>query len=1202
MRSITDFQDSGTFKWDIEASVSPYLSTDQDSLAEGSTLDQQAEVFIGHREKASEWSAERSATYKRVSLSVLNSSNQLFPDYQPHNTNVFSTIDTFESDDGESHLTKATADYFVLGWHADDDDDLLYLKEPEATRRERLDALSFALHGADAADPADEVKEWLESNQSERVLCHGAMYGVRWDYNHKPASVPADTVTSDFQANEPVAIGTTSLDALLAYVRPHQMQDAEDLLACLGPLLRAQSDSIEDRQAAQDEVQNYNFARFAGGSRYVLEIDEQNPAAPPPPQAAALLADLNASQALFDATGRQRQQLGWDLFSLWWKYSTAREAERDRQNDTYVIEVDELRGKILALNDVLQSQGQAIDRQKADILGRFQVALKEATSPAFCQQQDPTIFLGGVKSGWPLDYLDALKVRLGIHIQRDGLPELPPGDDYGFRCLPDTLQDTAELLAREFLLYRKDASKTQHDADHPPPLYHEHGRDRWNDQQPWFPLFLEWEAEYTHVDFTEWEMEERATGTGACKFRYAIQRKPLWDPHIEDRRTITGRILLLPQPVFSLQAQLERLYSSTPEEILNRYSTKDEREQLLEDVIKLPFVSAPLDGFTNHLLTLSDGSHLKPNIRHAGKQPQPLEDAYKHSVTIGIGEEEVRMMGLETDLTPYGSLVRLAHTDAAEGEKYPAFKPVTHGQFKLKKLNVIDKFGQAACVIDPRRTVEGPPPLYPCLGEYYEPQVYCGDDGGTKYPNVVDEPQSASCQFVQVPPSINQPSRLHFNFVTLDSYKNNTFWRPVTEWENPIWGWVMVNYVNYGIQFFLPDGTFYREVRVAAPNNPKGGAQAMDEWLPFDPPEMETPCQLDKLIDQFTDDGNSDEGRKYLLAFMNLVMSATVRAKSVPGAYSQCVNSLVGRPLALANAGLSLELGSDAKRGQSTFEDQESRPIPWTLLPESKDTGHSSRQYQFPVKLGDKDRSYDGLVGYFRALDDPEADNALDPATLYTPYPREDEDAEKFPTEQIQLIGDKNFPRLRAFWLDPAEYSGSDGAAKYMYDRHKHQTAHGFVVDPFSPVNAYSSILPIEPLSLPPWTWESALKSLTAFFHIGPLVVADDVPEFDPNKGLQYDYKLTDEEQTVSGHNIKLPSVAAAEWSWLQPYPNPQKVSDGAVPSATVDDDEDKTPKAYMALDIGSIDPVPTWEKGPLTAVEGFLQMKRSITVSETAT
>jgi hypothetical protein len=203
---------------------------------------------------------------------------------------------------------------------------------------------------------------------------------------------------------------------------------------------------------------------------------------------------------------------------------------------------------------------------------------------------------------------------------------------------------------------------------------------------------------------------------------------------------------------------------------------------------------------------------------------------------------------------------------------------------------------------------------------------------------------------------------------------------------------------------------------------------------------------------------------------------------------------------------------------------------------------------------------------------------------VYTPFPNE--------TAQIKPIDQESFLRLKPFWLDPGKYADQkleNQAGTYIQDRNRRLTVCGLLADPFTPVNAYSSILPIEPLALAPWTWESALLKMTAFFHFGPLVVEDDVPTFVPGKELKPDYNL--ETDTLSG-KIKLPALAAAEWSWLQPYMNPET-------EAREGEEEAEDKEVYMALSLGKVDPVPQFAPGPLTAVEGYLQMKRPITAPD---
>lgn len=1177
MRTIDELDDTNARPLDLQVDVSPYLSTklpDQDE-EQPPSIDQQAEVFIGGRTKATKEDYDKPRN--SVSLGVLNSSNQLFPDYQPHNGNVFSLLDNFENGQN-SFAEHVKADYFVLGWQEDKAQDLLHFES--GTRRDRLQALAMKISNAGE----QKIKEWLDSPSSERIICHGAMYGVNWSSNWSEKTRPivlADQTAQAIVNRIPVSIGTTPLDALLAYVATHS-EGTEHILAQLGALLRAQDESIENRRAAADEVQNYNFEKTSGGTRYVLRPDPQKPAQPPLPQVETALQKLNESQVLQDAAERQLKHAQWNLFSIWWRYAT--DITRESSQNRYTKEVEKATSEVEQLNTLYRAQLEAVEDAKEEI-SSLKAELKSATNPDFNQQRDPTLFVGEVKAGWPIDYLDLLQVRLGPQIAHYSEEPIPAA--YGLECLPEDLEPLATKLIHEFNFYSNPVGhRGTLDTQKVQPLYHIGDRDKWKNTQPWFPLFLEWEVQYFHVPYDQWDMQDVSTHPlQDKKFSYKVKQDggPLWEKAHDDYRTVSGRILLLPQPVFSLHSQVDRLFSTISDELLDRIIPEEKRNQLLEDIRKLPFISAPLGGFNDHLATKVSGSHVKPTMRYPGKQPIPLEEAAADSKYIKLDRSELGLMGAETDLTPYGLLERVGDLN------FPAFKPVTHGQFRLTKLNIIDKFGQAVAAIDPKPRVEGPPPLSPHIGEYYRPQIY--KDGK---PNIIHQPQQpGECPYIQMPPSINQPARLHMNWVKLCGYESHSYndsdnvdndtdstyeWRPTTEWENPIWGWVVVNYVNHGVQFFLRDGTFYREVRVASPNHPDRGAVAGDKWLPFKPPEEDPRRQIDKLITQFT----NDQG--YLLSFIKVINTAVAKSRSVPAAYSQCMNSLVGRPLALVNAGFSLELAEDALKNQSKVGRQPDLEQPINLLPDPDN--RDIPQYEFPVKLGDSVRPHDGLVGYFRAKASPAPHDELMLDSMYTPFPND--------PGHVKPIDKESFLSLKPFWLNPRDYGqGSKqpgDSAKYIRDRNKHLTVCGMLVDPFTPVNAYSSIFPVEPLSLAPWTWESALKQMTAFFHFGPLVVEEDVPPFIPGTELQRDYNL--EKDTQQG-KIKLPALAAAEWSWLQPYVSSET-------QVTEEEHGEGQDESFVALSLGKVDPVPQFGSGPLTAVEGYLQMKHPITAPDT--
>ena len=1204
---------------DLQVDVSPFITTQSDKTEGNIHIGEQAEIFIGYREEAQRWS-EATQGVDRADLTVVSASNHLFPDYQPHCSNVFSTLDTFACNiNGKpGNLTAADVSYYVLGWHSDAANDPLADTDPKVTREVRLKNLNMALN----SKPQD-IQDWLQSADAARVLCHGAMYDVAWHVDKLPAQVPANVAAHSLANDMPVSVGTTPIDALLAYVNAHQVTDLEQDLAALGPLLRAQDHGVQAQRAATDELQNWNFARAAGGVHWHFQNDTTTTAQDPGTTQADALEKLNQLQRMADATARQLAELRWAMFSYWWQYACLSANERKSAQ----FPLDALAAEVDRLDDLMAKQ-QALVKTMSTDTKTFPQLPTAGVEPEFGQPRDPTLLVGGIQAGWPDDYLDALAVRLDTQLMT---PTAPVGDmtPYCTRVLPEGLRDTALALAEEFLILAPPPPTTvsqageageagKHGQDgrsdefltygegklddgdgHYPPLYHDYGkhgdpkgtmRDQWGGTQPWFPLFIEWEAEYFHVPWNDWQLEGKLTDQLDQRWKLGIRDGVVLStsPALSDTRSLSGRILLLPQPNFSLQAAVADLFGNTDPDLIKKYlPTQAQRDAVRNDTYQLPFLSAPLDGFTAELLTLVKGTHIKPNARYpqtgyALSGLQPLPDAQ-----IGpFGPSELAIIGASSEMTPFGTTVRFsaAANPAADGgdDATPiSFKPVTHGQFRFAKLNIVDKFGQAICAIDPRYGHEDEQAVYPCLGDYFAPQQL----QGSGQPNVVIPPpkdKPGFCEFAQVPPAINQPARLNCTFVKHDKRHDcqplqYAYWRPVTEWESPIWGWIVLNYVDYGLQIFLPDGTFYREVRLAAPGS-KAATSLGAKWLPFDPPTvLPDTRQLDLLLNKLT-----APDQTYLLAFLAMAGQSLDASASAPSAYGSFLGSLVGRPLALVNAGWSLELATDAKTDQSSLDNHQNKQ---TGLLQGKEI------YQFPLKLGDKDRACDGLVGYFKALADPQPGNELELSAIYTYYV----DLPDEPKAPLKQIGTDNYPPIPSFWLQPDNYIDATGkktplqsAGEYTRDWNAQLEVFGMLVDPFVPVTSYSSVLPIGSLRLPPWTWQAAMNKMTAFFHLGPVLVTDDVQRWwdqDPTKTLGPAYALSppDLDQTVKGSAVGIPSLPVANWAWLQPFVDPASGK-----------------QEHMALGLAKVDSKPGYQAGPYTALEGYLQLKAPIICPDT--
>lgn len=181
-------------------------------------------------------------------------------------------------------------------------------------------------------------------------------------------------------------------------------------------------------------------------------------------------------------------------------------------------------------------------------------------------------------------------------------------------------------------------------------------------------------------------------------------------------------------------------------------------------------------------------------------------------------------------------------------------------------------------------------------------------------------------------------------------------WRPTYDWEFPggLWGWVV----------FLPDNSFYREVRLGG----RTGSTVSPPWSPFQ-----------KLADH-----------TYLTALFNVIVQVQGLIPPAPNTYAQFLNTIVGKPLALVNMGWSLELATSPLQNESM---KNTLPLDRTLLPPSTPkfpTGQgpnnvvppaNTPQYSFALNLGDRDRIYNGMIGYWKTSD---VCNNFDLKTPYT--------------------------------------------------------------------------------------------------------------------------------------------------------------------------------------------------------------------------
>lgn len=254
-----------------------------------------------------------------------------------------------------------------------------------------------------------------------------------------------------------------------------------------------------------------------------------------------------------------------------------------------------------------------------------------------------------------------------------------------------------------------------------------------------------------------------------------------------------------------------------------------------------------------------------------------------------------------------------------------------------------------------------------------------------------------------------------------------------------------------------------------------------------------------------------------------MVNQSVDQTPHAPPDYSSYLTSIVGKPLALVNTRWSLELSTPPLEPQQTIG---SPPI---------DPNETLDQYNIPIKFGDASRPYDGLVAYW---DIDKATGITHFSKIHTyfndQYPIDATDpriliSENAPATDAAPAG---FPTLTPTWVD---------SAVAFEDANTNFTLKAMLIDPWTPIHAYTPILPIVSLALPGWTVQAACQKMTAFFHLGPMLMTTDVPTaYSSTYQAQQDIDRTDPtvlpKPAPNAPTVALPISNKALWRWLQPY------------------------------------------------------------------
>lgn len=232
---------------------------------------------------------------------------------------------------------------------------------------------------------------------------------------------------------------------------------------------------------------------------------------------------------------------------------------------------------------------------------------------------------------------------------------------------------------------------------------------------------------------------------------------------------------------------------------------------------------------------------------------------------------------------------------------------------------------------------------------------------------------------------------------------------------------------------------------------------------------------------------------------------------------------------------------------------------------------------------------------------------------------------------RVDLNGSSaNHPTLTPYYQDLLNTDFSSTALPTQKDHDARLRRFLLIIDPFLPVHAYTAILPNKTLQLANYIIEQALSRITAFWRIGPVLLAADVPDFDPTKVLKGDEldELAQQAQQDPSTGPPAPKVSLSISASLMALAEKQGEKSGLWYLQPYWASLDKTQGASVPLSSGSpasagaasttspdihfnaIGVAPSaaaggaatlkLQDGPYTMVEGYLQISRPISSVET--
>jgi hypothetical protein len=891
-----------------------------------------------------------------------------------------------------------------------------------------------------------EIFEWDIQNPDQLVidkevsLYAGMVTGINWVSidNYLPK-------TMQEQGSLVVVMAHTEMEAMSTFVA--QLSEKNKLIAekvltilqaspnSLASIKEAKSSFLtEGLQNIKEMLHNDRFQPTQSGYQYTIQQQETTPEnrenIKVPDEDCEKLDKLNIGVKKYQKNASTLESRRLQVFLDWYKYILTKYednmagmlfpeipniTDKEFKLEDFISEANTfIQAEVTEVNKVIAAQSDVLKDEINDTISALQkslsglgLELQSRLNERYYQGKDPVVLLGLTdQANWNYagERNKSKEEYLRVRLASQIIDNPYPELTTYFDNPDIPYKEDLLKLVREFIHFSQGNDTTFDSGIQPEAL----AIQKWNGT-PWLPLSIYWEIEI--APFVEdVDGYKTSTITDACTLTTEkmelCYRDEAYSILNKHDKTIHGTALLTPGVRDTFLDQLGNY---------NQGKNSMDLTDLLEKIKKIPVLSQSLNGFNEALLMQEKTYQLAPMDWKSADTD--MRNWSNKTIKDAVGEMNI------TAPLPQNH-----------------FMPIRGGFMRLKRICLVDAFGRFQEIKDPKVA--------------YSTTMLAP----TKPPSGTLSRQDRYKAVVS--PRITQPARLSFRFL---SASNPDIEMQTSMINSPICGWIIPNFLDSSLMLYGEDGFLLGSLQIS--RDPEG--------IVFRPtPGSNQEATLEETISNFefrnfaTSILNKDIA--YLQSFLRQIDLATDFAEPSNFRETNGIAMLVGRPLALVQANLKLQLeglpaiNQDWESFKKSVSGPQESPYKYENRNQKKLT-----EVQFPVLLGDKSDFEDGLIGFFQSKSKSKSKSKVEAVSYEQFYMSKGEDV-----KHKDIIYDTTLE------LTP--------------DTEPVPTRITMLIDPRSKIHAKTGILPMKTIRLPKDQYEDKLNNMSAFFLAAPIIVNPD--------------------------------------------------------------------------------------------------------------